>query len=390
MAVDQPFVYARPATRIVFGQGCVARLQDEVGLLGGTRAMLVHGPVMEKMGLVERVIKGLGSTYAGSFSEVEPHAPIKTVEKGAARATELEADVLVSLGGGSTIDTAKGIALALAEGSIMDYAIRFDPPDNVRTKEAARPKTPHIAIPTTASGTEMTGVIGITEGGIKWLFNDIKLRPHPVVVDPDLVRDTPAFLTATSGMSAMSHAVEGLMSPRSTPIAEAIGTQVIQMLLEFIPRLLEKPDDLYAWGRYQVASIMWALSAGGGGGLHHAVGHCLGGRCGVPHGVAHSITLPHVMRFNRVEAASGLAVVARAMGVDVRGKTGPEVSDAAAEAMLAFTGRIGVPQRLRDAGIREEDLPQIAEDTMHDRGITGSPRPITSASQVLEVLRWAW
>ena len=217
------FVFNNPRVeRIVSGRGSIGKLAEEVERVGGTRALVVISPSVAKTFLLDQIKSVLGAKCAAIFDEVKPHSPTDSIAKAVERARDARIDVLVSAGGGSAIDTAKGVAALLGEGgSLPRFGVRFSPPNNKEIPPMPAPKVPHIAIPTTLSGGEYSYSAGISEGGKKFIVADPKLAPRTVLLDPEAAATAPARLLAASGMNALAHCVEAVYSTETQPLTEA-------------------------------------------------------------------------------------------------------------------------------------------------------------------------
>ncbi|MBI3078848.1 MAG: iron-containing alcohol dehydrogenase, partial [Deltaproteobacteria bacterium] len=317
--------------------------------------------------------------------------PVSTVEEAARAAREAGADALMSVGGGSAIDTAKGVAALLAEGGPLSrFRTRFTPPDRKETPPLPAPKLPHLAIPTTLSGGEYSYSAALTEAGGKFLIADPKLAPRVVLLDPVAAATCPPRLLAASGMNALAHCVEALYSLHHQPIGDALCMAGVERLAAWLPRAVEHPDDLEARGEVQMGACLAGLGVySAWTGIHHAIVHVVGGRSGVPHAMIHAVVLPYAMRYNLDVTTPTQARIARAMGA-AEGRDEAATARAAPEMVLEMSRRMGLPRRLRELGIPREMLPLMAEDALGDFSVYTNPKPITSASQVHEVLEAAW
>lgn len=291
-----------------------------------------------------------------------------------------------SVGGGSAMDTAKGICIVLKEGGqLRDYQ-GFQ----VLTRRA----TPHVAIPTTAgTGSEVTyvAVIKDHEAKQKLLFGDYNIIPDVALLDPDLTVGLPRRLTAATGMDAMSHAVESIHSMQRQPIADGLALHAIRLVVEYLPRAVADGQDLVARGQMLIASNMaGAAFSNAQVGLVHAIAHTVGARFGVHHGLANSILMPHVVRWNAGEIAASYRPVAEALGVAVAGLDDAACAEAAAQALYNLAGRVGLPLRLRDEGVPEGALEAVAEGALGDGAIIYNGRTVLGADEVLDVLRAAY
>lgn len=382
---DLSFIYRNP-TKIVFGEKTAHDTGIEVAELGCGKAFIVTDPGVVEVGLVERVQKALGNKYVGVYDKCIQDSGLHIINEGAEVAKAAGADCLVSVGGGSVIDTAKGMAILLNEGGkIEDYA---------GFQLLSRPQTPHVVVPTTSgTGSEatMTAVVKDWDKNQKQLFSSNFIIPNVGILDPTIVEGLPPMLTATTGMDAFTHAVEAIHTLQASPIADAMALQVIRLVCEYLPRCVEDGSDLLARGQQQCAATMAGVAFDNAQlGLPHAMAHSLGGIFKVPHGLANSIVLPHAMRFNLEEVPDRYRLVAEAMRLDIRGMSDMEAGEAAVSAISDFTKKMGIPQKLSEVGVPEDGLKDVAELCMFDGCIVYNPTMIFEAGQVLEVLKQAY
>lgn len=343
-----PFVYNAPAMRVVFGAGSVAELAKEVDRLGAKRALLLATP--GRTAMVKSVADPLGIRVAGVFDRVVMHTPLELAEEARRLAASVQADCCVVVGGGSTIGFGKAIALASA--------------------------LPLLAVPTTYSGSEMTTIWGISEGGAKKTGRDPKVLPKTVIYDPALTLDLPPHVSAASGMNAMAHCVEALYAHDGNPIVSMMAEEGIRALATALPRVMENPKDIDArsdalYGAWLAGCTISTTSIA----LHHKLCHVLGGSFNLPHAETHSIVLPHAVRYNE-SAAEAMRRIERALGK----------RDAAA-AIYDLEKKLRLPLRLADIGMKEQDLERaarIAADAPYP-----NPRKVEYAP-VLELLRHAY
>ena len=374
-------------TRVVFGPGSSRDVREEVRALGCTRALVVTDSVLaSRTDVPGRIEKTLGDACAGVFSDVVPDSGVHIVDAGAAFARERGADCIVSVGGGSAIDTAKGIAIVLKEGgSLRDYE---------GFQVLKRRQTPHVAIPTTAgTGSEVTyvAVIKDHEAHQKLLFGDYNIIPDTALLDPELTVGLPPHLTAATGMDAMSHAVEAIHSQQNEPIADGLALHAIRLIAEFLPRAVADGKDLVARGQMLIASNMaGAAFSNAQVGLVHAIAHTVGARYGIHHGLANSIVMPHVVRFNGGEVAATYRPVAGAFGVGTEGLSDEACAEAVAARLSDLAARTGLPQTLSSQGVPEDALPELAEATLADASIIYNGRTVLDAEEVLGVYRAAF
>jgi len=343
-----PFVYSGLPMRVVFGAGSVAELAKEVDRLGAKRALLLATP--GRTAMVKSVAEPLGIRVAGVFDRVVMHTPLELAEEARRLAASVQADCCVVVGGGSTIGFGKAIALTSA--------------------------LPLLAVPTTYSGSEMTTIWGISEGGAKKTGRDPKVLPKTVIYDPALTVDLPPHVSAASGMNAMAHCVEALYAHDGNPIVSMMAEEGIRALASALPRVMENPKDIEArsdalYGAWLAGCTISTTSIA----LHHKLCHVLGGSFNLPHAETHSIVLPHAVRYNE-SAAEAMRRIERALGA----------RDAAA-AIYDLEKKLRLPLRLADIGMKEQDLERaarIAADAPYP-----NPRKVEYAP-VLELLRHAY
>jgi alcohol dehydrogenase len=380
--------YLHPAGEgVVYGPGsATTSLADLLTRVGANRPFLVTTPSVERAGLAGEVASAVGNV-AGVYSGSREHTPEPVVLEAAAAAREADADALISLGGSSVVDLTKGVALVLAEGDDLGQLRLGAPgpdgrPGRPRLDAA---KLPHLALPTTLSGAEFTGGAGITDpvAGHKTLYSDPKLTPRWVVLDPERARATPPALWAGTGMKVLADTLELLSSPRANPVSDALSLGALRHLEHDLGPATRDAGDLDARLRclLAVAMVLPALMSVGVG-LVAALRHQLGGALGVPHGVASTIVLPHVLRWNADAAAGPLGEAAAAIGA-------PGVDGLVAR-IETLTDELGLPRRLRDVGVAQDALPVVAGHALADGASRTNPRPVRSSEDILGVLDAAW
>jgi alcohol dehydrogenase class IV len=384
---DLGFNHYQP-TRVTFGTGAVKEAGLECKRLGITRAAIVTDKILrEKTDVVAKVEQALGTRLAGTFDGVVPDSPADAIDRAAAWARGVGADGLVSVGGGSAIDTTKGMAIVLTEGG----GIR----DHQGSQRLTRRQTPHLAIPTTAgTGSEVTGfavVLGGSDGAHeKMHFADDKIIPDAAILDPALTVGMPRALTAATAADALTHAVEAYLSIARNPIADANSLHAIRLIARFLPKVLSDGSDLVARGQLLLAANLAGMAFNGSGvGLCHAMAHVIGARHGVHHGTANAICLPHVMRFCADELAPRLAEVGDAMGLH-RGASDEESAEDAARAVAALLKSTGLPTRLADVKVPEGDLDTCAGASLADAAIVYNGKFAADHDLVLGVYRQAY
>ena len=380
------FVFWSP-TKIVFGENTALDVAIEVENLKCKKALIVTDRELAKnTDIPERIKKVLGNLCVGIFTDVEPDSGIHIVNQGAKLGKELGADCIVSVGGGSAIDTAKGIAIVLKEGGkLQDYA---------GFQVLTRPQTPHIVIPTTAgTGSEVTylAVIKDHQEGRKLIFGDYNILPNVAILDPKMTEGLPPRLTAATGMDAMCHAIEALHSLQREPMADGLALHAIRLIKEFLPKAVENGKDMMARGQMLIAANMaGAAFSNAQVGMVHALAHSVGARFKVHHGLANSILLPSCLRYNADACGEVYLDVLSALDVNIEGIQPDKAGEVVADKIIEFTKKLGLPQRLRDVGVPEEGLKECSELALSDGAIVYNPKPIFDPDEILKIYQKAF
>jgi alcohol dehydrogenase len=369
--------------RVVFGVGEVDRLPELVAAAGGARAFLVTDPGVRAAGIVDRVLEALraGSVVGEVFDEVEPDPSGATVERGAAglRSFGLEGTVVVAVGGGSAMDAAKAIDLC-ATNAVPVWELEYDGASVI-------PGRPIVAVPTTAgTGAEAHPFAVIThhEIGRKDYVGHPSLLAYATVLDPGLTVGLPPPVTAATGVDAMTHALESLLSRNGNPFAEAVALGVVRTVHEWLPRAIADGADLEARSQMLLASHLAGVgqASGTGVGLVHALGHSLGTRGRLAHGTSLAVVLPEVLAFY-AEAPGLRDRELAAVGVAVRAASATEepatAAGAAIGAVRRFLVAVGQRPRLASLGFDDQRLDVVAQDAIDDAAIRNSPRLPTLA-----------
>jgi alcohol dehydrogenase class IV len=383
------FVYFGP-TKIIFGSGSsTAELESEMSALGCSRAVVVTDPGVIKAGLSEKIIKTLGDKCVGVFSDVPQDTGIDVVNRGAAFAREKDADIVISIGGGSVIDTAKCMCILLTEGG--DLA-NFE-----GIQLLTRPQTPHIVIPTTAgTGSEVTWIAVVFDKrkGQKILIVESYNTPRVAILDPQLTLTLPPLLTASTGMDAMTHAIEAMTSIDREPISAGMALHAIRLVSTYLPQCTQNGNNINARGQMQLAATMagWAF-CNSMVGLVHAMAHSIGAVSHIPHGVSCGILLPYCMDYNiddgEPEAIKIYATVAQALGVSTRNDEPKRAAKAAVKEIFDLSKRIGHPLKLSESGVKEADILKAADLSMADGAIVNNIRCVLGKDEVLGIYRRA-
>ncbi len=386
-----------PMEGVIFGPGSLSQLGDECERLGMTRIFLIVSPSLARTTDIEtRLKKLIGDRIALTYMGSQPHTPDDVVLEAAAAARTAGVDGLVAVGGGSPIDIAKAVNLCLAENvttreELLDHAVKFTYPDQAVFPPLAGAYLPQISVPTTLSAGEFSNITGITDTVdlVKNLYVSDKLTARVVIHDPELGRDTPRDLWASTGMRSVDHCIEALCSAAAQPVTDALCTDGLRRLATYLPISTKNPDDLEAasqclMGAWESIFGLTNVTLG----LSHGVGHQLGARNGVPHGVTSCVMLPTVLDFNldhtREQQRRIAEIFAEAMGVDVpaNGAAGGIVRD--------FIAALGQPTTLSEVGVTREDFPFIARDAMQDMIVATNPRPVDGEDDVISLLERAY
>lgn len=383
MSAVPSFVQRTPAMKAILRAGAVSSLRAELDLLGAQRVLLVCSGSVRRSGLYATLQQQLQGLQVLPAPDIPAHSSVELVEQLAAQGAQQGIQCIVAAGGGSCSDTAKAIALLMAEGGrLADHASRFTPPDQLHIPVLVKPKVPIVSIPCTASGAEVTPSLGIRDaGGRKLLFTDPQLASRVVLLDPQANLEVPASLMLSTGMNGIAHCVEGLYSKERSPLAELVALDALRRFAQALPEVHAKPRDLAARAQLLYAAHLSGLVlVNARTALHHAVCHAIGSVTGAPHGEANAVLLPHALRFNRpaVEDALRSASAVVPGGQDIIGW------------IEAMTALLGVPRRLRDIGVARESLEAIAHKSMGERGLYFNPRQVLDAGEILDLLQQAY
>src|SRR5436305_2454930 len=347
---------------------------------GAKRPFLVTDEVIRETGLVEGVAAGVGDgglEVAGTFDDVPQDSSTTVVERCAEAAREAGADSFLAVGGGSVIDTTKVAATVFTHGGrVRDYEGAYTLPREDDGMGPPLPIAPLACIPTTAgTGSEVSiaAVIKDDDAKVKLELADVPLFPRLAILDPDATRTLPPEIAASTGMDAMTHAVECYVSNDSSPHEQATALHALRLIRHNLERAVHEPGDDDARGCMLVAaSLAITINLG----ATHSMSHPCGGQFGVPHGVANAINLPHVIRFNAAAggpAADGYRDVSEVLGLEAGG-AGDEVGDRLASHLADLAQALGLPTRLSLVGVPEEGIPVLVDGAMGDGCTLMNPR----------------
>ncbi|XXZ26077.1 iron-containing alcohol dehydrogenase [Sorangium sp. So ce307] len=356
-------------TRILFGVGVVGQTGAEARRLGASRALIVTDKGVVRSGLLEPVAASLRNegVEVAVFDDVLGNPIEKNVHDGVAAFREARADLVVALGGGSPLDVGKLVRLGVNHTRpLVDYddatgGDRFITPD----------VPPMLAIPTTAgTGSEVgrSGVVTLDVNHRKTVIFSPYLLANAALLDPEMTRSMPAFLTAATGFDALTHCVEAYVAKGDHPMADGIALEGIRLAAAHLERAVSHGNDLDARGGMMKAAMMGAVAFQKGLGACHSLAHPLSSECGLHHGLANALCLPPVVEFNVAAAGPRLARVAALLG-------GPEDAAACADAIRALRTRIGLAAGLEKAGVRRDKLDALADLAAQDACHACNPRP---------------
>jgi alcohol dehydrogenase len=359
--------------RVIYGPGKIAALKDEMERRGLKRAVVVTTDVVAKLPILQQVTGALGSRLASVFSGIIQHVPRGTVNDLEKEIERVNADSLVSLGGGSPIDSSKVAIYGLLE-----------------TRELV-----HIAVPTTLSAAEYTHAGGVTDEStkVKSGVYDMRVLPRTVILDPALTLATPDWLWVSTGIRALDHAIECAYAIRHQPISDALASKSIALFVEHLRASISTTGDEQLAHREHCQFASWYSIFGAMNtrfGLSHLLGHQIGPRWDVPHGVTSCITLPHAMRFMAEIAPERFGPIAEGYGIPFDRSNPKPAALKCADRTAEFIGQFDVPKRLRDAGVPREEIGSIVGPIAHELEHNGVvDRPMTER-EVLALLEAAY
>ena len=361
-----------------FGVGSRKMIAEEVAKRGYTKALVVTDKDLVKFGVavqVTDVLKEAGIPFE-VFDEVKPNPTVTNVKNGIAAFKAAGADFIVAIGGGSSMDTSKAIGIIINNPEFSDV-VSLEGVANTKKKSV-----PVIALPTTAgTAAEVTINYVITdEKNVKKMVcvdpNDI---PTLAIIDPELMLSMPRGLTASTGMDALTHAIEGLITLGAWEMSDMFEIKAIEMISKWLPKVVENPSDIEARDGMATAQYIAGMAFSNVGlGLVHGMAHPLGAYYDIPHGVANALLLPFVMEYNKESNAKAkFRTIANAMGVDTSKMDDDQAAQAAVDAVKALAIKVHIPQHLKEIGVPESGLPTLAQAAFNDVCTPGNPRKAT-------------
>jgi alcohol dehydrogenase len=368
---DQTFGFFIPTVSLM-GVGSSKETGEQAKALGATKLLIVTDAGLAKMGVADMIKTQLEAAGLSAviFDGAEPNPTDKNVADGVKVYREHACDGIVSLGGGSAHDCAKGVGLVIGNGGdIRDFE---------GVNKSTRPMPPFLAINTTAgTASEMTRfcIITNTDTHVKMAIVDWRCTPNIAINDPVLMVGKPPALTAATGMDALTHAVEAYVSTAATPITDACALQAIRLISEYLRPVVANGQNLEARDKMAYAEYLAGMAFNNASlGYVHACAHQLGGFYNLPHGVCNAILLPAVCEFNLIACPQRFADIAVALGENVSGLSTVEAAAKAIAAIRKLAADIGIPAGLKALNVKEEDLPVMAENAQKDACMATNPR----------------
>ncbi len=374
-------------TKIISGIGSTAEIIKELNDLYAKKVLLITDPGLVQAGVAQQVVEMLkqAAVEVEIFDAVEPDPSIQVATKAAEMAKNVKANVLIALGGGSAIDTAKSAALLVTNGGYLkDYA---------GVNKVVKPILPLIAVPTTAgTGSEVTifAVMSDPEKQEKFTISSALIAPAVAVLDPLLTLKLPPSVTAFTGMDALTHAIEAFTSSIAQPATDALALSAIKLILKHLPVAVGRGDNIMARDGMLQASLLAGIAFNNAFlGLAHAIASPLGGHFHVPHGLANAVMLPYVMEYNLPTAVRRYAEIGRALGLQAVGDTPRAVAEKTVAAITQLARDINIPEKLSNIGAKEELLPLVARDALKSIQLKFNVRN-ASEKEILALLQKAY
>ncbi|MED0702302.1 MULTISPECIES: iron-containing alcohol dehydrogenase [Aeribacillus] len=366
-----PYTYFMP-TRVECGNGISEKTGEMIKELGVKNVLIVTDKGVRAANLLEGIEKSLHAANVNYeiYDEVEPNPSDETIHKGTEYLKQHQNDAVLAVGGGSSIDTAKGIAvMAKNPGHIFDYE---------GVGKIAIPPLPIAAIPTTAgTGSEVTASTVVTnkETLFKLAVISPYLYPKLAILDPALTLNLPQEITAATGMDALTHAIESYTSKAANPVSQALAIHAVKMIGENLTKAYFVGTDIKSRENMLVASMIAGIAfAQSRLGNVHAISHTFGGVFNIPHGIANAVLLPFVMKFNLPACPEKFKDIAAALGKDVTGLSTIEAAEEAINAVIEMNRTMKIPLNIKDLGVSKELIPKLVEDSMRSGNVHVNPR----------------
>ena len=382
------FIYFSP-TKIIYGKGSIKEIPLEMENHNKKKAVIVTDKFLyENHKKVKECIELLGKKCCYIYYDVPPDSSLETVNSLYNKIKELNVDTVISIGGGSVIDTGKAIAILLKEGGRIE--------DHLGFQSLSRPQTFHIAVPTTAgTGSEVTKYIVLkdTEKGQKLIIGENYVIPNIAILDPELTLTLPPKLTASTAIDALSHCIESLHSLQSQPISDGLALYGIELIFNYLPKVLKEPNSLHYRGQLQIAATLGGIAFDNAQvGLVHAFAHVIGAKFNIHHGVAIGVMLPYVIKFNSVEKRCEEIYkrILLNLGIERTGTKIEQNPTNLVKRLKEFIKGVGLPTTLKELNIKKESIEDIAESTLYDPSIVYNGRYAMEKELLIEILKEAY
>ncbi|WP_342572725.1 iron-containing alcohol dehydrogenase [Paenibacillus sp. FSL R5-0749] len=368
----------------LMGRGCLQEASQMIGQMGICKALVVSDRQLITSGVAEQVLSILrksGLDYV-VYDEVQPNPTCQNVHDGHRLFQDHGCDAIISIGGGSPQDAAKGIGIVATNGGhIREYE---------GLHQSKHKSVPLVAFNTTAgtsSEVTMNYVITDEERKVKMVMVDRNSLVSLSVNDPELMLSKPASLTAATGMDALTHAVEAMVTPGGFTVTSATAAAAVELIFEYLPRAVRDGSDLEAREHMTYACFLGGIAFNNAGlGYVHAMAHQLGGVYDLPHGVCNAMLLPYVEELNAKHVPGKFRHIAKAIGMDVKGRSDEECSDYVIGAIRQLSKEVGIPEKLSELGVKDPDVELLADNAMKDACAPGNPYQ-PSKDEVMELFR---
>ncbi|MFP7485381.1 iron-containing alcohol dehydrogenase [Priestia filamentosa] len=368
--------YFRTAQTLVTGTGSISKIGEEAQKLKATKVMIITDKVIHQTGLLSKVIAPLeeAGLVTDILDDVVPEPPFENLEQMIIQIEGKDYDLLVGVGGGSALDITKVLSIMLTnQENVRDF---------VGIEKVQNAGVPTILVPTTSgTGSEVTynAIFTDLRDQVKKGIVSSYLLPKVAIIDPELTLTVPPSVTAATGMDALVHAVESYTAIRAGELTDGIALHAIKLISRSLRKAVYNGKDLKAREDMAMGSLLAGISLGNAGvGAVHALAYPLGGKFKVPHGVANSLLLPFVMKYNAVADLEKFSEVAKAMGENIEGLSLREAADCAVQALAKLSQDVGIPSTLKDVGVTAEDISNLAEEASKiDRLLNNNPRWLT-------------
>lgn len=371
---EQVYEFFMPTVNLM-GIGAAKQIGTQMSLLERKKALIVTDAILVKVGIPNTIKKYIEEAgyEAIIWDQVQPNPTDKNVQSGLEFFKKNECDIIISVGGGSPHDCAKGIKIVADNGGLIK--------DYEGVNKSSKATIPLVAINTTAgTASEITRfcIITDTSRSVKMAIIDWRCTPNVSINDPELMLAMPAKLTAATGMDALTHAVEAYVSTIATPVTDSAALKAVELISKWLRKAVTDGSDIKAREQMTYAQLLAGMAFNNASLGHvHAMAHQLGGLYNLPHGVCNAILLPHVCKFNLMTTPERFADIAMAMGEDVTGLSESQKAEKALEAIKKLSKDVGIPANLKELGVKEEDLETMSNNAMKDACSFTNPRTAT-------------